>query len=194
MSLSKLQEMVKDREAWHAAVHGVTKSWRRLSDWTTKYIVDETSSLAHFHLFGHQSLPLSRVLSETMVYFNPLSPLVKTFSPDNLRCVLRHVTTLKNIWIVNVKFIFNYGIFLGWLVGMSGQKKFPHDPCTPILQVFPLGLAPESSGFQIWGKMKEERKLSQGLLTHLRMWWNLELLPRKILPTILWNFTDPQFY
>ena len=27
MSLSKLQEMVKDREVWHAAVHGVTKSW-----------------------------------------------------------------------------------------------------------------------------------------------------------------------
>ena len=26
MSLSKLQEMVKDREAWHAAVHGITKS------------------------------------------------------------------------------------------------------------------------------------------------------------------------
>ena len=32
MSLSKLQEMVRDRGAWHAAVHGVTKSWTRLSN------------------------------------------------------------------------------------------------------------------------------------------------------------------
>ena len=32
MSLSKLQAMVKDREAWRAAVHGVAKSWTRLSD------------------------------------------------------------------------------------------------------------------------------------------------------------------
>ena len=35
MNLSKLQEVVKNRKVWHAAVHGVTKSWTQLSYWTT---------------------------------------------------------------------------------------------------------------------------------------------------------------
>ena len=35
MSLSKLQEIVKNRESWHVAVHGVTKSPTQLNDWTT---------------------------------------------------------------------------------------------------------------------------------------------------------------
>ena len=37
MSLSKLREIVKDREAWSASVHGVTNSWTRLSNWTTMH-------------------------------------------------------------------------------------------------------------------------------------------------------------
>ena len=45
MSLSKLQEMVKDREAWQAAVHKVSKSQTRLSNWTTMCKIEFTARL-----------------------------------------------------------------------------------------------------------------------------------------------------
>ena len=63
VSLSELREMVMDREAWHAAIHGVAKSRTRLSNWTelnwteliADYSVSPVSSLLHwyhsFHIF-----------------------------------------------------------------------------------------------------------------------------------------------
>ena len=55
MNLGKLQEMVKDREAWRAAVHGVTKSRTRLSDWTTKCDLVHDRDLLRAQHFGDVS-------------------------------------------------------------------------------------------------------------------------------------------
>ena len=48
MSLNKLSEIVKDREAWYAAVHRITKSWTQLSNWTTTTTLWKLS-LSHTH-------------------------------------------------------------------------------------------------------------------------------------------------
>ena len=45
MSFSRLCELVMDREAWHAAVHGVTKSWTQLSNWTELTELNMRSSI-----------------------------------------------------------------------------------------------------------------------------------------------------
>ena len=73
MSLSKLLEMVKDREAWRAAVHGVTKSQTQLSDWTMT------------------------TMGETNIIINSLTDI------DTYVCVLScisHVQLFATVWTV----------------------------------------------------------------------------------------------
>ena len=63
MSLSKLRELVMNREAWRATVHGVTKSRTPLSNWTELKISESTFllltlSLKELHMFAHTHTPL----------------------------------------------------------------------------------------------------------------------------------------
>ena len=64
MSLTKHQEVVRDREAWRAAVHGVAKSWTGLSDWTTTELGSPSVPRAQGYSYVPTPTPL-RTSSQT---------------------------------------------------------------------------------------------------------------------------------
>ena len=84
VSLSELQEMVMDREAWCAAIHGVTKSRTWVSNWTDhpKYIIyiRDHSWCCIFYGFGSMYNNMYS-LQHNIEYFNcPKNPLFSTYS------------------------------------------------------------------------------------------------------------------
>ena len=96
-------ELVMDREAWHAAVHGVTKSWIRLIDWTELNYCLKAASLSldmeHIFVLGHRIILLMVVNSKLQFwcsYRRRLSSLNR--SHPQFRCLVHFV------------FFFVYGI------------------------------------------------------------------------------------
>ena len=74
MNLGKLQEMVRDREAWHAAVHGVTKNRTQVSSWRTRVLLSHTFTFSQCIVRGNNNLTSVTVQVITSARLPDLNP------------------------------------------------------------------------------------------------------------------------
>ena len=73
---SKLQEMVKDRDVWHATVHGVTNNWTQLSNWTTTiYVYTHTHTYIHTHTYMYTIYTHTYIYMVICLVFVSIQPL-----------------------------------------------------------------------------------------------------------------------
>ena len=110
MSLSNLQETVADRAAWCVAVHGVRKSWTRLSDWTTSTTIckRDISKSRIWGQRGHHRPHYSNLFENLGKHDQFLEKKTKTKLPNtdsrkNSQPVLLQIT-IKNIPVVKANF------------------------------------------------------------------------------------------
>ena len=124
MNLNKLWEMVENREAWHAAVHEVTKSRTQLSNWTTtEFIQGSNPGLPHcrwiLYCLSHQGSPSRDHVPSTgsgpsysQMMFHFQHPIAQTF-----------LMTPVKIWSPDLG---------GWLCWPKGHLAYTRGRCTDV--------------------------------------------------------------
>ena len=118
LSLSELRELVMDREAWRAAILGVTKSWTQLSDQTelnwTEASLSITNSRNSLKLTSIESvMPSSHlILSHPLLLLPPIPPSIRVFSNESTLCMRwpKYYVTSKTTNIANI-----IGIKIPWV-------------------------------------------------------------------------------
>ena len=112
MNLNKLHEIVKDREAWNAAVHGVTKSWTQLNNWTT--ITTVKLELSMWFQFPYPLFFHNTCCSEWSHSLGSMQSYVQFIY---FSYYLKHIWTwyVSVILSINISFSYIQEYFLSWI-------------------------------------------------------------------------------